>query len=92
MAKPVDIDSCWGAPIARLLHPTRIQIVERVRRAGQPLSAADLMDSFGGRSAAPRLERHLRQLSRLGILVRARDDKSERSTLAHPYRLANDLD
>jgi predicted transcriptional regulator len=84
-----DEDFCWGAPAARFLHPVRIQIVESIRRAGRPLSIAELADSLGGRPAAPRVANHLHRLKRLGIVAPV-GGRRRGSALLHRYRLDED--
>lgn len=71
MAETTDQDSCWGAPVARVLHPMRVQIVESLRRAGRPLSATDLVPPLGGTCMRTRIERHLCRLERLGVIASA---------------------
>lgn len=87
MARWADMESCWGAPIARVMHPARAQIVESMRQTGRPLSAADLARSLGERGMAPRVEHHLHRLNRLGIVAPETRGRSSCSALAQPYCL-----
>jgi hypothetical protein len=58
-----------------------------LRRAGRPLSAADLVDRLGGPSAAFLIACHLRQLRRLGVVLPTASAQAGRSALAQRYRL-----
>lgn len=60
-----DGDFYWGAPAARLLHPVQVGIIEALRWIDRPLSATDLFHVFEGKRVAPRIEYHLRRLTRL---------------------------
>jgi hypothetical protein len=80
-------DSFWAGLAGRVLHPAHMEIVEALRWIGRPLAATDLLGVFEGQRAGSRLERRLRQLTRLDAI--APDDKGK----AHgrlsqiPYRL-----
>jgi hypothetical protein len=72
-----------------MLHPARVHIVESIRRAGRPLSAADLVDRMGSQSSAF-TECHLRRLRRLGVILPSGPGGSDRHALAQRYRLAEE--
>lgn len=56
---------CWASLVARVLHPTDVQIIEALRWIGQPLSAADLGQIFDGEVSWRLLGHHMRRLARL---------------------------
>lgn len=73
-------------PPGRLLHPSRVQIVESIRRADRPLSAAELVDHLGGAPVA-RSAFHLRRLRRLGVVVPSGSASPGRHALTQRYAL-----
>lgn len=85
MAEAAGPDWCRGVPPARLLHPFRVQIVESIRRAGRPLSAAELADRLGGASAV-RTACHLQRLRRLDVILPS-DPRPGRHALTQRYAL-----
>lgn len=86
MAEAAGPDWSRGVPPTRLLHPCRVQIVESIRRAGRPLSAAELVDYLGG-TPVVRTGCHLRRLRRLGVILPSDSEKPGRHALTQRYRL-----
>lgn len=62
-------DSFWAGLAARVLHPAQVEIIEALKWIDRPLAATDLLGVFEGQRAGSRLERHLRQLTRLGAVA-----------------------
>ena len=56
---------CWAALVARLLHPVDVQIIEALQWIGQPLSADELSEVFGGKWSWAKISHHIRRLQRL---------------------------
>jgi hypothetical protein len=56
-------DFCWGALVARVLHPIDVQIIEALRWIDAPLSAGDFAQLFDGEPSWSKLCHHLRRLS-----------------------------
>ena len=80
-------DSFWAGLAARALHPAHVEIIEALRWIDRPLAATDLLGVFEGQRAGSRLERRLRQLTRLGAVAPGDDEKAH-GRLGHiPYRL-----
>jgi hypothetical protein len=78
---------CWGALVARVLHPAQVEIIEALRWIDRSLSAADLMEVFEGRLTRPHIEHRLRQLARLDAVRRDEDEKRPRAAGQFTYRL-----
>jgi hypothetical protein len=80
-------DPFWAALAARVLHPSQVEIIEALRWIDRPLAATDLLRVFEGQRVGLRLERRLRQLTRLGAVAPDDDGKARGSTDQIPYRL-----
>lgn len=71
-----------------MLHPTRVQIVELIHRAGRPLSAADLVERLG--SSPCHIECHLRCLRHLGVILPSGSSKRGRRAFTQRYQLKDE--
>jgi hypothetical protein len=81
-------DPFWMALVARVLHPTHVEIIEALRWIDRPLAATDLLWVFEGQRTGLRIERRLRQLTRLGAVAPDGNGKACRRVGQIPYRLA----
>jgi hypothetical protein len=81
-------DFFWAALAARVLHPTHVEIIEALRWIDRPLAATDLLGVFEGRRAGLRIERRLRQLTRLGAVAPVDNGKARGRMGQISYRLA----
>lgn len=80
-------DFFWAALAARVLHPAQVEIIEALRWVDQPLSATDLLRVFEGQRVGLRIERRLRQLTRLGAVAPNDNGKARGPMGQIPYRL-----
>lgn len=69
-------DDFWDALEARALHPARMEIIEVLRWIEQPVYTADLLHIFNWKRVAGRVEHHLRQLTKLGVVERSGGDRT----------------
>jgi hypothetical protein len=60
----------WETLVPRLVHPTKVAIVEAVAWIGQPLSAVDLREVFDERLDLSSISYHVVQLAKVGALVK----------------------
>jgi hypothetical protein len=58
----------WAMLDPRLIHPTKVLIVEAMLWIGRPLSAAELEEIFDGALGASTIDYHLRSLAILDAL------------------------
>lgn len=76
-------DGFWRALGDRALHPVRVEIIEALRWIDRPVQTGDLLGVVNWRRPGGlRVEHHLRQLTRLGIVKRGQG-----SGMTHSYRL-----
>jgi len=80
-------DSFWAAPVARVLHPAQVEIIEALRWIDRPLAATDLLRVLEEQRTGLRLERRLRQLRRLGAVDPDDNEKACARTSQIRYRL-----
>lgn len=80
-------DAFWAALSARVLHPAHVEIIEALRWIDRPMSATDLLSVFDGQRTGLRLERRLRQLTRLGAVAPGDNGKARAQMGQIPYRL-----
>lgn len=67
--EPVD----WSALVPRLVHPTRVAIIEAMRCIERPLSASELAKVFDNEKLRlPSISYHVRALAAIGVLKRVR--------------------
>lgn len=78
-----DGDDFWDALADRALHPVRVEIIEALRWIDRPVATPDLLLVFDAKHIGLRVEHHLRQLTRLGVVEQGDEDGLIRS-----YRLA----
>lgn len=65
-------DDFWDALGGRVLHPVRVEIIEALRWIDHPVLTADLLHVFNWKRVGLRVEHHLRQLTRLGVVERGK--------------------
>lgn len=65
----------WGAIASRVLHPTKLHIIEAMRWIDRPLSATELERIFEGSRKMSILSHHLTSMAKLGILTLAEKRK-----------------
>jgi DNA-binding transcriptional ArsR family regulator len=53
----------WGALVPRIVHPTKVCIIEALRWIDRPLSASDLERVFVGELSESTISYHLRTLA-----------------------------
>lgn len=59
---------CWAALVARVLHPTDVQIIEAFQWIDQPLSAGELTQLFDGKPSWAVVGRRMRRLAKLDAI------------------------
>jgi DNA-binding transcriptional ArsR family regulator len=64
--KPVSVD--WPALVPRLVHPTKVAILEAMLWIGRPLSATELKEIACGDTALESFSYHLKRLVEVGVL------------------------
>ncbi len=82
-------DGFWDALGERAIHPVRVEIIEAMRWIpwiGRVVPTPDLLLVLDGKHVGLRVEHHLRQLTRLGVL-----ERGEGSGLIHSHQLAGRL-
>lgn len=79
-------DDFWDALGGRAFHPVRMEIIEALRWIDQPVLTTDLLHVFNWKRVGLRVEHHLRQLTKLGVVERGRG-----SGMIHSHRLAERL-
>jgi DNA-binding transcriptional ArsR family regulator len=77
--EPVPVD--WSALVPRLVHPTKVVILEAMLRIGRPMSATELEEVACGDIALDSFSYHLKRLVNVGVLeavgkVKARKSRS----------------
>ncbi len=81
----------WSNIPEEEMQPTRVKILEALRRIGRPLSARQLVDVLDGDVSMWEAERQLRVLEGLGVVKPAEDSSSEEKAgeddFDVPYRL-----
>jgi hypothetical protein len=82
-----DEEFCWGALVARVLHPAQVGIIEALRWINRSLSAAELSEIFEGQLKRPHIEHRLRQLARLDAVRSDEEGKGSPSTRQLSYCL-----
>jgi DNA-binding transcriptional ArsR family regulator len=82
----------WPALIARLVHPTKVGIIEALSGIGQPLSATDLTKLFGDpkQHYLSKVSYHARKLEKDGLLAVARR-RPVRGAIEQFYVIQDDL-
>ena len=59
----------WSALVPRLVHPTKVAVIEAMNWIGRPLSATELESSFGGALSQSILSYHVNSLAKAGALA-----------------------
>jgi hypothetical protein len=72
-------DDFWDVLGDRVLHPARVEIVEALRWIDRPVLTTDLLGVLDWKRIGLRIEHHLRQLTRLGIVERGQGSGMIRS-------------
>jgi len=80
-------DSNWAALVARVLHPTYVEIIEALRWIDRPLTGTDLVRVLQGQRVGLRVERRLQQLARLGAVAPEDDEETHSPMRQRAYRL-----
>jgi hypothetical protein len=62
----------WGALVPRLVHPTKVMVIEALRWIDRPLSASDLERVFDAGMSVSTISCHVTNLADIGILKPAR--------------------
>lgn len=78
---------CWAALVARVLHPTEVQIIEALRWVERPLSAGDLSELFDTGLSWVVVCRHIRRLTQLGAIEAEQEPLREFADIR--YRLTS---
>jgi hypothetical protein len=81
-----DEDDFWDALGDRAIHPVRVEIIEALRWIDRPVPTPDLLFALDGKHVGLRIEHHLRQLTRLGVVERGAEKGS-----IYSHRLAERL-
>jgi DNA-binding transcriptional ArsR family regulator len=63
----------WLSLVTRVVHPTKVAIIEALLWIDQPLSATDLTKVFGGELGLGVVAYHLRELYKAGVMSMAGD-------------------
>lgn len=79
-------DEFWDALEERAIHPVRVEIIEALRWVGRAVATPDLLLVLDGKHVGLRVEHHLRQLTRLGVL-----ERGEGNGLIRSHQLAGRL-
>jgi predicted MarR family transcription regulator len=80
-------DFCWGALVARVLHPVDVQIIEALACVDRPLSMSDLAKLFNEELEWTLIVRHLRRLRHCRAITPAKAPQlNDLTTIS--YRLA----
>lgn len=61
-------DFDWAALVTRVVHPTKVTLVEAMLWIDRPLSATDLSKSFDGEFGLSHISYHLKSLAKVGVL------------------------
>lgn len=84
-------EECWSNVPEGAMQPTRVTILEALRRIGRPLSARQLVDVLDGDVSMWEVARHLSALQALGLVEPAEggagEEKSREDGFDVPYRL-----
>jgi DNA-binding transcriptional ArsR family regulator len=78
----------WDRLVALVLHPTKVAIIETIRRVGSPMSANDLRESYGLPEAAlSGISYHLDKLVKAGVLQaeKAQSGSANRRALFYSF-------
>lgn len=65
----------WETLVPLLVHPVKVEIIEAMAWIGLPLSATDLDRVLRGKVGVSLLSYHLRKLTEVGALERARQEQ-----------------
>jgi DNA-binding transcriptional ArsR family regulator len=67
----------WSALVARLVHPTKVLVIEAMRWIDRPLSASELEKVFGDAEelSLSSISYHVRTLGELGVLTRIKEEQ-----------------
>lgn len=76
----------WESIIARVLHPTQVEIIEAIKYLGGPRSAAELTRCFGGPPLSS-ISYHIRHLAKIGALEKT-GERRVRGAIENYYDLA----
>jgi Helix-turn-helix domain len=77
----------WAELVARLLHPSQLQIIEALRWVDRPLSASELVQVLGTGQRLSTIAYHVRRLDSLGVLTPAGKRHPLRGSEEKLYRL-----
>ena len=81
----------WSNVPDEAMEPTRVKMLEALRRIGMPLSARQLVDVLDGDVGMWEADRHLRALEALGVVKPAEEssskEKAQEDDFDVPYRL-----
>ncbi|HZE06042.1 MAG TPA: hypothetical protein VE127_12505 [Solirubrobacteraceae bacterium] len=77
----------WGALVALVVHPIKVEIVEAMDWIGRPLAASELKRVLDHRHSTPAISYHMNVLAKFGVLVRA-EIQQVRGAWKHLYVLA----
>jgi DNA-binding transcriptional ArsR family regulator len=78
--EPVPVD--WSALVPRLVHPTKVVILEAMLWIGRPMSATELEELACGDTALKSFSYHLKRLIEAGVLEVVGKLKVRRATSA----------
>jgi hypothetical protein len=67
-SEPLD----WGALVPRLVHPTKVWVIEAMQWIDRPLSASELEMVFAGTKSVSALSYHVTSLAKAGVLKQVR--------------------
>jgi hypothetical protein len=63
-------DDFWDRLGDRAIHPVRVEMIEALRWIGRAVPTPDLLSVLDCKHIGLRVEHHLRQLTKLGVLER----------------------
>ncbi len=65
----------WGVLVPRLVHPTKVLIVESMHWIGEPLSSSELVKIFDKRFSIANVSYHVGKLAEVGVLMPIRKEQ-----------------
>ena len=77
-SQPLPFD--WATLVPLVVHPTKVAIIESLRRIGRPLSPTDLGKVFEGRVMSRTISYHLGALVQAGVVSQVGQRKMRGAT------------